>query len=229
MFSVADQWQQQQIAATLQAAKMTTYLPQADGIEVGPLMAHIGEPDNGVPAPALFEVVRFIRQIVCAMDNYQLLVRCNSLVFTMDGRVPDEGSVAETAAAWASGQVIVIYKTTPITMLGGTDNPMVSGLAFDWLTVGALSELPGAILTAAETVGSMNGTRFTAGSQCAAVTTLGGLVWQDIATIRGIIGSIDPADPMKTVNAFLALKQEWLQPLEAAYPFQSAIAASPNR
>ena len=36
-----------------------------------PLMAHIGEPDNGVSAQDLYEVVLFIRQIVCAMDNYQ--------------------------------------------------------------------------------------------------------------------------------------------------------------
>jgi nucleoside 2-deoxyribosyltransferase len=221
MFSVADLSQQKLIWQTLKDAGMKMYLPQEDGIEVGPLMAHIGEPGNGVPPDVLFEAVLFVRQIVCAMDNYQLISRCNSLVFNMDGRVPDEGSVAETAAGWASGQAIVIYKTTPITMLGGTDNPMVSGLALTWQTVNKVTLLPQAILDTAQLIATMGATRFTPGTQCAAVIKLGNLVWDTMPTIRGIIGSIDPNDPMKTVNAFLELKAQWIDLLKAAYPVQS--------
>ena len=220
MFSAADLSQQLIIAKTLQDAGMSSYLPQRDGIEVGPLMAHIGEPDNGVSVEQLFEVMLFIRQIVCAMDNYQLISRCNSLVFNMDGRVPDDGSIAETAAGWASGQAIVIYKTTPITMLGGTDNPMVSGLSLTWQTVNDVTLLPQAILYTAQLIETMGGTRFTAGTQCAAVIELGNVVWDNMSTIMGIISSIDPKDPMKTVNAFLALKAQWINLLKAAYPLQ---------
>jgi len=222
MFSAADLSQQLIIAQTLQNAGMSSYLPQRDGIEVGPLMAHIGEPDSGVSAQDLFEVVLFIRQIVCAMDNYQLISRCNSLVFNMDGRVPDDGSVAETAAGWASGQAIVIYKTTPITMLGGTDNPMVSGLSLTWQTVSDVTQLPQAILYAAQLIATMGGTRFTPGTQCAAVIKLGSLVWDNMPTIMGIIKSIDPTQPNKTVDAFLALKAQWIDTLQAAYPLQTA-------
>ena len=92
--------------------------------------------------------MQFVREIVFSMDIYQLLNRCQSVVFNMDGRVPDDGSVVEAAAAFASGRPIVIWKTTPITMLGGTDNPMVSGLAMNWQTVSELTALPAAIAAA---------------------------------------------------------------------------------
>ena len=48
-----------------------------------------------------------------------------------------------------SGQPVVIYKTTPITLLGGTDNPMISGLAMSWLTVDTMGMLPQSIIGAA--------------------------------------------------------------------------------
>ena len=72
-----------------------------------------------------------VRKWVFALDMYQLLERCQTLVFNLDGRTPDDGSVVETAAAFAAGKPIVIYKTTPITMLAGADNPMVEGLSDD--------------------------------------------------------------------------------------------------
>jgi hypothetical protein len=72
MFSVADLWQQQQIADALEGAGYTTYLPQRDGIEVGNVMHMV----NNANIPQVPSLMLFIRQIVFAMDIYQLLDRC---------------------------------------------------------------------------------------------------------------------------------------------------------
>lgn len=217
MFSAADLWQQQEIADFLEAAGFETYLPQRDGIEVGNVM-HMVNSSNGPQVPSL---MLFIRQIVFAMDMYQLLDRCRSVVFNMDGRVPDDGSVSETAAAFASGQPIVIYKTTPITMLGGMDNPMLSGLSMNWGVVDAVIHVPAAVIKAVDTVAKMGGTRATPGSQCAAVIKLGGVVWDLIDLIHAGLEGIDPTDPASVERAIAMIVQleEKLAPaIGAAFP-----------
>jgi nucleoside 2-deoxyribosyltransferase len=130
MFSVGDKGEQQAIADALAAAGYDTYLPQRDGIEVGAVMRMVNHPllEGYIADKIMLEV----RKWVFALDMYQLLSRCNSVVFNLDGRVPDDGSVVETAAAFAAGKPIVIYKSTPITMLSGADNPMIEGLTGTW-------------------------------------------------------------------------------------------------
>ena len=84
-----------------------------------------------------------VRKWVFALDMYQLLERCQALVFNLDGRTPDDGSVVETAAAFTAGKPIVIFKTTPITMLAGADNPMVEGLSTSWTSRDGSGRAPG--------------------------------------------------------------------------------------
>jgi nucleoside 2-deoxyribosyltransferase len=146
MFSVGDKWEQQAVATALMGAHFTTYLPQRDGIEVGRVMQLLNHPVlDGWIADMIME---HVRKWVFALDMYQLLERCHAIVFNLDGRVPDDGSVVETAAAFAAGKPIVIYKTTPITMLAGTDNPMVEGLSTTWSYVDKLPDLPAAVAAA---------------------------------------------------------------------------------
>lgn len=217
MFSAADLWQQQQIADTLEAADFTTYLPQRDGIEVGNVMHLV----NATNVPQVPSLMLFIRQIVFAMDIYQLLGRCESVVFNMDGRVPDDGSVSETAAAFASGQPIVIYKTTPISMLGGMDNPMISGLSMNWGVVDDVTKLPDAVAASVEAVAKMGGTRAAPGTQCHAVITLGSVVWSMIEQIHAGLKGIDPNDPASVERALagiVELEQALAPEIAAAFP-----------
>jgi len=86
-----------------------------------------------------------VRKWVFALDVFQLLGRCESLVFNLDGRVPDDGSVMEVSAAFTAGRPLVIYKTTPITMLANADNPMIEGLSSTWSYVEDVAELPAAL------------------------------------------------------------------------------------
>lgn len=130
MFSVGDLWEQQNIAAMLEAGGYTTYLPQRDGLEVGKLMALLLDPQISSEVGQM--ALSIVRKVTYSLDIYQLIGRCTALVFNMDGRVPDGGSLVETAIAYAAGKPMVIYKTTPITMLAGTDNPMIEGLSTEW-------------------------------------------------------------------------------------------------
>lgn len=208
MFSAADLWQQQLIADTLEGAGFSTYLPQKDGIEVGTLMKSI----NGINDPTVLKLIQFVREIVFAMDMYQLMVACRSLVFNMDGRVPDDGSVSETAAAFTVGRPIVIFKTTPITMLGGQDNPMLSGLTMNWQVVDDVTLLPGAVAAAVDAIGTKT---FTPPQHVVAVLKLGNTVWDTMPELRPILNS---GDPGKVVPEIEKLEQEWASELRAAFP-----------
>jgi nucleoside 2-deoxyribosyltransferase len=147
MFSHGDKWEQQAIATALEDSKFTTYLPQRDGIEVGKVMGLLNHPmleGTTISQHVMLEV----RKWVFALDMFQLLERCQSLVFNLDGRTPDDGSVVETAAAFTAGKPIVIFKTTPITMLAGADNPMVEGLSTSWSYVDGAAAVPKAVTAA---------------------------------------------------------------------------------
>jgi nucleoside 2-deoxyribosyltransferase len=147
MFSHGDKWEQHAIATSLEKANFTTYLPQRDGIEVGRVMGLLNHPMLEGTSIAQ-HVMLDVRKWVFALDMFQLLERCQSLVFNLDGRAPDDGSVVETAAAFTAGKPIVIFKTTPITMLAGADNPMVEGLSTSWSYVDKAAAVPKAIATA---------------------------------------------------------------------------------
>ena len=117
MFSVGDLNEQAQVAAALEAANFTTYLPQRDGIEVGTVMA------------------------------------------------------------FAAGKPIVIYKTTPLSMLGGFDDPMVQGLSTIWQYVSEVTKVPEAVSAALAANAALKGTAFSAGPHLDAVLKLGAAVW----------------------------------------------------
>jgi hypothetical protein len=208
MFSAADLWQQQQIATSVEAAGYATYLPQRDGIEVGKVMATV----SSVVDPAVLAVMQFVREIVFAMDIFQLTSRCQSLVFNMDGRVPDDGSVVEVAAGFAIGRPIVIFKTTPITMLGGMDNPMVSGLAMNWQTAADPTALPQAIAAAVSTMGDDS---YTPAKHLLNVNTLGSAVWDAMPATRA---AIDSGTPQAMIDYALKFKAQLEPLLQAAFP-----------
>jgi hypothetical protein len=123
-----------------------------------------------------------VRKWVFALDMYQLLERCQSLVFNLDGRTPDDGSVVETAAAFTAGKPIVIYKTTPITMLAGADNPMVEGLSSIWAYVEEAAAVPKAV---AKAVGAAKPYTYSAPPNVKSLIREGNTVWDVLETLRG--------------------------------------------
>jgi nucleoside 2-deoxyribosyltransferase len=195
MFSVGDKWEQQNVADALAGAGYTTYLPQRDGIEVGKVMRLLNHPllDGKLANAIMLEV----RKWVFALDMYQLLERCQSLVFNLDGRTPDDGSVVETAAAFTAGKPIVIYKTTPITMLAGADNPMIEGLSSTWRYAEDTTALPAALAAA---VAAAKPYDYAPPANIASLIHEGSIVWGVLETLRGM-PTDSPVELAAWVNA----------------------------
>ena len=180
MFSVGDKYEQQSNASALETAGYTTYLPQRDGIEVGKVMQLVNHP---LLAGKIAEAIMLeVRKWVFALDMYQLLERCRSLVFNLDGRTPDDGSVVETAAAFTAGKPIVIYKTTPITMLAGADNPMVEGLSSIWAYVNETTAVAPAL---AKAIAAAKPYTYNPPPNVASLISEGNKVWDVLETLRG--------------------------------------------
>lgn len=88
------------------------------------------------------ELTLDLQQAIFSLDVYQLVSCCDAVVINMDGRVPDGGSVAEIAVAFAAGKPTLIYKNDPITLMNGADNPMILGLGYTWRTTADVSQIP---------------------------------------------------------------------------------------
>lgn len=130
------------IARTLERDGFRTFLPHRDGLEHF-VMRFAGAPKW--PGPAMKRLDEFIGRAIFAVDIYWILERSAGLVFNMNGRVPDEGGVVETAVAFTAGVPLVIYERDDRAAFAGNDNAMLTGLTPGFSTVGSVSALPQAI------------------------------------------------------------------------------------
>lgn len=219
MFSASDLWQQAAIASELESAGYTTYLPQRDGLEVGNLMKLLLDPQIGTTLG--MEAMAIVRRVVFSLDIYQLFYRCNALVFNMDGRVPDGGSIVETSLAFAQGKPIVVFKTTPISMLAGTDNPMISGLSSTWTTINDPDKIAVAIAT--KLALKKCDYSYRAPDNIAAIIAVGKIVSSPDSDLRKILAAIDKAPDGKDALADAKKLLEWA---ETSGPFQKAFSQS---
>lgn len=124
LFSEIERRQMSHLAEVLSAAGFEPFVPHADGMEFAQLHPYlIAEGHDPVQAG------KWVHEAVFALDIYQVVLGCGSLVFNLNGRVPDEGAVSEAAIAWTLGKPLVIYKDDIRTAVAGRDNPLVIGLA----------------------------------------------------------------------------------------------------
>lgn len=150
LFNAAERREMEDLAASLQAAGFETFVPHADGMEfaqVRPYLIDLGY--DGA------EVGRWLHEAVFALDVYQVAVGCGALLFNLNGRVPDEGGVAELTIAWMLGKPAVVYKEDARSMIAGRDNPLVVGqVGFQTAATpeGAVALLADQIATAAPDV-----------------------------------------------------------------------------
>jgi nucleoside 2-deoxyribosyltransferase len=139
LFSQAERREMEEIAATLRAAGFDTFVPHADGLEFSDVVPSLVE--RGM---ATADAGALLHEAIFALDVYQVVIGCGSLVFNMNGRVPDEGSVSEAAIAWTLGKPIVLYKDDARSAIAGRDNPLVAGLS-EFQTIDKLEELGAAL------------------------------------------------------------------------------------
>ncbi len=136
------------IADVLEDAGYATFLPHRDGLEAY-MMKLIDSPIN----VNVFNSRQLVAKAIFALDVYQIMEVCDYFVFNMNGRVPDEGGVSETAMAYAAGKPIIIYKNDARTAFNGSDNAMVSCLAS--VTVSQVKLIPGEIKNLADKYGRL--------------------------------------------------------------------------
>lgn len=123
LFNESERREMSQIAQSLAAAGFDPFVPHADGMEFAEVHPYLTA--EGYDAA---EAGQIVHRAVFALDVYQVIVGCGSLVLNMNGRVPDEGAVAEAAMAWAMGKPLVIYKRDARSKIEGRDNPLLVGL-----------------------------------------------------------------------------------------------------
>ena len=124
LFNESERGEMSSIAAALRGAGFEPFVPHADGLEFAKVQPYLA--GQGYDAAAAGQL---LHEAIFALDVYQVVVGCGSLVMNMNGRVPDEGAVSEAAMAWILGKPIVIYKADARTKVSGRDNPLVVGLA----------------------------------------------------------------------------------------------------
>ena len=142
MFSPAERQEETQIASALKEAGFDTFNPSEDGLEINEIMGQAQDPKLMMAVMPFFPA---IRKAVFALDFFQVVEGCDCLVFNMNGRVPDGGSVSEAASAHIAGKPVVLYKETPISFMLGQDNPMIDGLSYTWELVGTVGDIPNAV------------------------------------------------------------------------------------
>ncbi len=139
------------IAKVLEDAGFKTFLPQRDGIERF-VTGFINTPLN----VDILGSRRNMDKAIFALDVYQIVKRCDCLVMNMNGRVPDEGAVAEAGIAFAAGKPVVLYKNDVRTIFKGGDNSMITGLSA-YPPVRNLKMLPDAMRVIESTASNISG------------------------------------------------------------------------
>jgi nucleoside 2-deoxyribosyltransferase len=130
LFNQSERAEMTDIAERLNASGFEVYLPHRDGMEFRPVLDELTA--RGWPAAT---AGGFLHAAIFALDIYQLVAECGSMIWNLNGRVPDEGAVSEAAMAWMLGKPLVAYKDDFRSQITGRDNPLLAGLVdFDLLT-----------------------------------------------------------------------------------------------
>jgi nucleoside 2-deoxyribosyltransferase len=123
LFNPSERAEMEMLAETLEQAGFNTFLPHRDGFLFGPVVADL------VKTGYALDVAQWMsRRAIFALDVYQALMGCDGMVVNLNGRVPDEGAVAEGAIAWTAGKAVMLFKDDARSKIDGFDNPLVAGL-----------------------------------------------------------------------------------------------------
>ena len=127
------------IAGVLEEAGFQTFLPHRDGMEA--YVMRFGSSPLSSAIPAIRTRVDYA---IFSLDVYELIERCDAVVGSLNGRVPDEGMIVEVSLAYAAGKPLVLFKNDIRAPFGGYDNSMLTSLVRGKI-VGNLQELPDAL------------------------------------------------------------------------------------
>lgn len=127
------------IAQVLEDAGFDTFLPHRDGLEAYVLCF------SNTPFASRASGIRTrVDHAIFCLDVYELVQRCDAVVCSLNGRVPDEGMIVEAALAYAAGRPLVLFKNDVRAPFGGYDNSMLTSLVQGKI-VRRLGDLPAAL------------------------------------------------------------------------------------
>jgi nucleoside 2-deoxyribosyltransferase len=137
LFNPPERREMEDIAFALELAGFKVFLPHRDGLEFAEVFPYLVNVLNYSPE----KVTKWMSQAIDALDVYQVSVVNGSLVINMNGRVPDEGAIAELTMAWVLGKPTLIYKNDLRSLTSGLDNPLVTGRA-NFIQTDSVQEIP---------------------------------------------------------------------------------------
>ena len=135
LFNRAEQMEMAEIAKALEGAGFPTFLPHRDGLVFAAVRRELLQ--GGYDAS---EASRMVQLAIFRLNVFEVVYRCQGLVVNLNGRVPDEGAVAEAALAWMAGKAVVLYKSDSRSLVQGCDSPLVAGLG-QFATVSTIPEV----------------------------------------------------------------------------------------
>lgn len=177
LFNEAERREMLRIAQVLSETGFEPFVPHSDGMEFA--LVHPYLVDEGYDARA---AGRLLHEAVFALDTYQVVVGCGSLVLNLNGRVPDEGAVAEATMAWMLGKPLVIFKEDARSAIEGRDNPLIVGQT-RFETIDELEAIPAAL---EERIAEFDGgaaRQFDCHAHLAEVVERGRLLWEQLQAL----------------------------------------------
>lgn len=129
LFNPKEKEEMEHIAVVLEEAGYSVFLPQRDGLEYAEFFPFLLNKD--IPQE---KAQMILNLAIFSLDVFQIL-DSSGLLLNMNGRVPDEGAMVEAGIAWAHNKAIVIFKSDSRSLMHGSCNPLVMGLAdFNFVT-----------------------------------------------------------------------------------------------
>ncbi len=179
LFSAIERREMLEIADEFRRSGFDPFVPHADGMEFALVQPYLI--DQGYDPTA---VGQLLHEAVFALDTYQVVLGCGSLVVNLNGRVPDEGAVAESAMAWLLGKPMVAYKDDVRSLIAGRDNPLVVGQT-SFETVAGLAQLPAALEARIEQLGLDPASAWECPAHLWPTLDAGGRLWKQLAALGG--------------------------------------------
>lgn len=123
LFNPKEREDMNSIAAVLETAGYSVFLPQRDGLELAKLLPVLIEKDISEEKASIV-----LNNAIFSLDVFKI-IDSDGVIVNVNGRVPDEGAMVEAGIAWAHEKIIVIFKNDDRSLIQGNCNPLVMGLA----------------------------------------------------------------------------------------------------
>jgi len=177
LFNEKEKEEMAEIAQALERHGFEVFLPQRDGLELSKCVQSLVL--SGFDRQSVSDT---LSKAIFALDVFQVVEECDAIVVNLNGRVPDEGAVAEAALAWYAGKTLIAYKSDVRTVFNGYDNPLVAGL-FGFRFCLSIDRIADELLARSETENRLQGIERKA--EIDACLSLGRRIWGALRSPNG--------------------------------------------